>query len=129
MHRRDFLRAAGGVVALANVSIGNKSPTSVAAAGLAASENKQASMRVEEHKIIIDTHTQSAVIEKGFLTSLTSKKTSEQFIKGVEVDKAAALQLLYRSDETVSIDESKFGNITTRQISPLKAEIVFHRDR
>jgi len=36
------------------------------------------------------------------------------------------LQLLYRGDETISIDESKFGNIITRQIAPLKAEIVFH---
>ena len=83
-------------------------------------------MRVEEHKIIIDTHTQSAVIEKGFLTSLKSKKTGEEFIKDVAVEKGAALQLLYRDDETVSIDESKFGQTITRQIAPLRAEIVFH---
>lgn len=126
MRRRDFLKAVGGIVALANVSSGNELPSSVAAMSLAASENKQTSMRVEEHKIIIHTHTQSAVIEKGFLTSLTSKKTGEEFIKGAAVDKSAALQLIYRGDETISIDESKFGNITTRQISPLKAEIVFH---
>ncbi len=126
MHRRDFLKAAGGVVALANVSNANVSPSSVAATSLAVSENKQALVRVEGHKIIIHTHTQSAVIEKGFLTSLVSKKTSEQFIKGVEANKAAALQLIYRGNETISVDESKFGNITTRQLSPLKAEIVFH---
>ena len=121
MHRRDFLKAAGSIVALANLS-----PSRAATSSLAVSENKQTSMLVEGHKIIIQTHTQSAIIEKGFLTSLTSKKTSEQFIKGVAVDKAAALQLIYRNDETISVDESKFGNITTRQISPLKAEIVFH---
>jgi hypothetical protein len=126
MQRRDFLKAAGSMVALANVSSGNELPSSVVATSLAASENKQTSMRVEEHKIIIHTHTQSAVIEKGFLTSLTCKKTGEEFIKEVEVDKAAALQLVYRNNESISVDESKFGNITTRQLSPLKAEIVFH---
>jgi hypothetical protein len=126
MQRRDFLKAAGSMVALANVSNGNELPSGIAATSLTVSENKQASMRMEEHKIIIDTHTQSAVIEKGFLTSLASKKTSEQFIKDVEVNQAAALQLIYRGDEIVSVDESKFGNITTRQISPLRAEIVFH---
>ena len=121
IHRRDFLKAAGSMVALANVS-----PSSAAAISLAASENKKTSMQVEGHKITINTRTQSAVIEKGFLTSLKSKKTSEEFIEGVAVDKAAALQLIYRGNEIISIDESKFGNIETRQISPIKAEIVFH---
>jgi hypothetical protein len=121
MQRRDFLKIAGGVAALANMS-----PSRVASASITISENKQTSMRVEGHKIIIDTHTQSAVMEKGCLTSLISKKTGEEFIQDVAVDKTAALQLLYRSDETISIDESKFGNVITRQIAPLKAEIVFH---
>ncbi len=99
MHRRDFLKAAGGMAAMANGSSANVSPSSIVATSLAVSENKQASMRVEEHKIIIHTHTQSAVIEKGFLTSLTSKKTQEEFIKDVAVEKGAALQLIYRGDE------------------------------
>jgi len=126
MHRRDFLKAAGSMVALANVSSPYVSPSSAAAISLAVSESKQKSMQVQGHKIIIQTPTQSAIIEKGFLTSLVSKKTGEKFIEGVAVDKAAALQLIYRGNETISIDESKFGNIATRQISPLKAEIVFH---
>jgi hypothetical protein len=126
MLRRDFLKAAGGLVALANVSATNVSPSNAAAVRLAVSDSRRASMRTDEHKITIETHTQSAVIEKGFLTSLKSKKTGEQFIEGVAADKSAALQLIYRGGETVSIDESKFGNITTRQLSPLKAEIVFH---
>jgi hypothetical protein len=126
MHRRAFLKAAGGMVALANISSPNTSTSSAAAISLAVSESKQTSMQAEGHKIIIQTPTQSAIIEKGFLTSLVSKKTGEKFIEGVAIDKAAALQLLYRSNETISIDESKFGNITTRQISPLQAEIVFH---
>jgi hypothetical protein len=126
MRRRDFLKAAGSMVALANISSPNVSASNAAAANLAVSEDKQSTMRVQGHKIIIQTRTQSAVIEKGLLTSLISKKTSEQFIKGVEVDKSAALQLIYRRNETISVDESKFGNIVTRQISPLRAEIVFH---
>ena len=104
MRRRDFLRAAGSIVASANASSANVSPSGVAATSLAASDNKQASMRVEGHRIFVHTHTQSAVIEKGFLTSLISKKTGEEFIKDVAVEKGAALQLLYRGDETISID-------------------------
>jgi len=126
MYRREFLKVASGIFALANVSGPNASPSSAATVNLAVSENKQTSMRVDGHKIIIETRTQSAVIEKGLLTSLTSKKTSEKFVEGIAVDKSAALQLIYRSNETISIDESKFGKIVTRQISPLKAEIVFH---
>jgi len=126
MYRRDFLKAAGGMVALANVSRANVSSPRVAAASLAASGNKQGSLRVQGNKIIIDTHTQSAVVEKGFLTSLKSKKTGEEFIKDVAVDNSAALQLIYRGGETVSIDQSKFGNIATRRLSSLRAEVVFH---
>jgi len=126
MLRRDFLKVAGGMAAFAGVSGPNVSPSSAASMRLAVSESKQASMRTDGHKIIINTHTQSAVIEKGFLTSLKSKKTGEEFIEGVAVDKSAALQLIYRGSETIAIDESKFGSIVTRQISPLQAEIVFH---
>jgi len=126
MHRRDLLKAAGGIITLANGSSANISPSRVAVTNVAVSENKKTSMRVDKHKIIINTHTQSAVIEKGFVTSLRSRKTGEEFIKDVAVEKGTALQLLYRGDETISIDESKFGNVTTRQISPLRAEIVFH---
>lgn len=89
MHRRDFLKAAGIMFASANVSSANVSSSSIAATSLAVSENKQASMRVEGHKITIHTHTQSAVIEKGFLTSLISKKTGEEFIKDVAVNEGA----------------------------------------
>jgi len=126
MLRRDFLKVAGSVAAFANVPNPYVSPSIAAATSLAVSENKQASVRVEEHKITIQTPTQSAVIEKGFLTSLKNRKTGEEFIEGVAVDKAAALHLIYRGGETIAIDESKFGNVTTRQISPLRAEIVFH---
>ena len=126
MHRREFLKAAGSMVAFANVSSGNEPPSNAGAASLVVSENKQASLRVEEHKIIIHTHTQAVVIEKGFLTSLVNKKTGEEFIKGVAINEGASLQLIYRRGEAISINESKFGNIKTHQISELKAEIIFH---
>ena len=109
MRRRDFLKAAGSLVALANVSGPNVLPSNAAAVSLAVSESKQTSMEVQGHRILIQTPTQSAIIEKGFLTSLVSKKTGKKFIEGVAIDKAAALQLIYRGNEIISIDESKFG--------------------
>ena len=70
MHRRDFLKVAGSIAALANVSTSGAAATS-----LAVSENRQASMRVEGHKITLQTNTQSAFIETVFMTSLKRKKT------------------------------------------------------
>ena len=77
MHRREFLKTAGSMVAFANVSNGKDLSRNVVTTSLVVSENKQASLRVEENKIIIQTHTQSAVIEKGFLTSLINKRTGD----------------------------------------------------
>jgi hypothetical protein len=74
----------------------------------------------------VETSTLTAVIDKGFITSLTSRETGEEFIEGVEVNRTAALRLLYLNDETVGIDESKFGSITAHQLSPNRAEFVFH---
>jgi hypothetical protein len=63
-------------------------------------------------------------MEKGILTSLKSKQTGEVFIRGVDVASCPALQLIYRGDETVSVDESKFGTIETHALSDHRAEAV-----
>jgi hypothetical protein len=126
MRRRDFLAVAGSSMAWAGMAGAN--PTSGVNDvddGDSAGPN-QASVHVKGDVITVHTHTQSAVIEKGFLVSLISNQTGEEFIQDVDVKRGGALQLIYRQNEVVPIDESKFGKVVTRQLSPLKVEIVFH---
>ena len=79
MRRRDFLAAAGSSMAWAGMASAN--PTS----GVNdvdqgdPSGSSQTSVHVKGDVITIHTHTQSAVIEKGFLVSLISKQTGEEF--------------------------------------------------
>jgi len=122
MKRRKMLITALGSAAAANIvsTVGSSSnaATSVSSAG-------NASVRVAEGKVFIETHTLTAIIERGFIVSLKSRASGEEFIARPDSHRFAALQLLYSSAETLAIDDSKFGTITTRQLSARRAEIVF----
>ncbi len=83
-------------------------------------------LRVQDQRISVETSTLTAVIEKGFLTSLKSRATGEEFLRPFDVSQGPALQLLYRGGETVPVDESRFGRITCRQLSGERAEVIFH---
>jgi len=61
-----------------------------------------------------------------FSFSLRSRLTGEEFIRSLEKPGAAALELIYRGDEIVRVDTSKFGSVTTHLLSDRQAEIVFH---
>ncbi|MBN1464826.1 hypothetical protein JXA02_03630, partial [candidate division KSB1 bacterium] len=96
------------------------------AAPAKAAEEKYASLQVQDEKIYAETHTLSAVIDKGFITTLQSKRTGESFLPHVDVSETAALQLIYSNDQAVPIDASKFGNSVTTALSATRAEITFH---
>jgi hypothetical protein len=83
-------------------------------------------IRVEGSRINVETGTLSATIDKGSVTSLKSKAGGEEFIAPFDAAQSAALQLLYRSEETVAIDESRFGSVACRQVSDNRAEVLFH---
>lgn len=124
MNRRNFFKTTG-LVTLAN-GVARNSTVATVVKNSHVAEEKHASLYVENEKIYIDTFTLSAVIEKGFITRLTGKRTGQSYIQNIDVNADAALQLIYRSDETVPVDDSKFGHIITRQLSDTRAEIVFH---
>lgn len=63
---------------------------------------------------------------KGFLTSLRNKATGEELIVAPDPNASAALELIYRGDEAVRVDESKFGSVRLRALSSERAEFVFH---
>ncbi|MDI6448988.1 DUF6259 domain-containing protein [Anaerobaca lacustris] len=125
MDRRNFLKAAGSSVALSGAVSSWAGPASVETPPGGTSRNHEVSIQVRDGVLFIDTATQTAVMEKGVLTSLKSKRSGEVFVRKSDVP-SAALQLLYRGGETVSVDESKFGAIETHSLSDHRAEVVFH---
>jgi len=128
MNRRGLLIRAGNAAAIAHMTsvLTTGTETAFAAQTVSASATNNASIRVADNKVSVDTRTLTAIIDKGFITSLKSKITGEEFIKGLDVNSSSALQILYSSGETVGIDEKKFGSIQARQLSDRRAEIVYH---
>jgi hypothetical protein len=83
------------------------------------------SIKVENTKAFVETPTLSAVIDKGLIVSLKSKPDGEEFIKTGNSSNPTALQILYPGEETVNVNEEKFGNITARRLSDTRAEFRF----
>jgi hypothetical protein len=138
LSRREFLKQAATAAAVAG-GVSGTGPRLPAGLGRAAAESGgppaghpqrksggMAMISVKGNRIQVETKTLTAVIEKGFITSLKSKARGEEFIVGFDPGKGPALELLYRGGETVPVDGSKFGSITCRQLSRQRAEIIFH---
>jgi hypothetical protein len=130
MNRRQFLRSSGAAVAASTVVAAQSakdSPPSPAVTPTRVSGSTAASdMRIEGQRLHVQTATTSAVFEKGWLTSLKHRGTGEEFIREFDPTKGAALELLYRSNEKVPVDTSKFGSIELHRRSELEAEFVIH---
>jgi hypothetical protein len=125
INRRHFLRSAGGATALATLSTPTLPAADANTNPVQTQPNRFASVRVDGDRLIIETHTLSAEMSRGMLVSLRSKSTGEQLV-GAPGNRGAALELIYRGDEVVGIDESKFGSTTTHSLSGHRAEVVFH---
>lgn len=125
MERRDFLKMAGSTLAASGAASG-KVYSPVAASRSDGEKPGEASIRVKDQTLFIDTPTQTAVMKKGLITSLQSKQTGAVLIREEDVKPCPALQLVYRNQETLSVDESKFGSIEAFSLSEHRAEIVFH---
>jgi hypothetical protein len=125
MKRRSLLASAAGAAVVTQASSAAE-PKAPAARVVSSPARGKASVRVEGNKVFVETFTLTATIEKGFITSLKSKSSGEEFIQNPDVERFAALQLLYPANETIGIDEKKFGIIQARQLSNQRAEIVFH---
>jgi len=126
MDRRNFLKVAGSSVALSGTLSTSATSSPAEAPTSEASQNREASIQVREGRLIIDTPTQTAVMENGLVTALKSKQTGEVFVQKVDIASTPALQLLYRDGHTVSVDQSKFGTIETHALSQHHAEVIFH---
>ncbi|MCL4176713.1 MAG: twin-arginine translocation signal domain-containing protein [Verrucomicrobia bacterium] len=126
INRRHFLRTAGGATALAALSTRTPAAEEPVTGPVSGQPGRFAAVTVDGERLRIETHTLSAEMTKGALTSLRSRSTGEELIRVPGQPGGAALELIYRGDEIVRVDESKFGGITTHPLSPHRAEIVFH---
>ena len=128
MKRRKFLQTAGYTAAAACL------PTQLDANysypperdQLSAVPDNKVSVVVKDSRVYIETLSLNAVIEKGVLTSLKSKINGEEFIEKPDIQYFRALQLIYIRNETVQVNEEKFGSTEAHQISGQRAEIIFH---
>ncbi|GEM_PF-316952 len=128
MERRNFIKTAGYSAAATVITPGiveNSIPDKYSIVSLQ-TEAYNSTVKVTDNKIVIDTKSLSAAIEKGIITSLKDKKTGEEFIEKPDTSNFRALQLLYRNNELININEEKFGSTITRQLSDKKAEIIFN---
>lgn len=128
MKRRKFLQTAGYSAAAAAMSpglISNEANSKVADIQTLRGAG-QASVVVKENRIYIETGTLTAVIDRGVITSLTSKVSGEEFIEKPDINNYRALQLLYINNEIVQVNEEKFGTVESRQVAANRAEVLFH---
>ncbi|MGD0498057.1 MAG: DUF6259 domain-containing protein [Bryobacteraceae bacterium] len=117
LSRRGFLQSAGTAAGA----------MSLPAAASAAAPDGEARLSIDGQGVIhVETKTLQARIEKGFLTSLKSKSSGEEFIREFDRAKSDALQLVYRGDELVDVGEQGFGKVTVRKVSDYRADIIFH---
>jgi len=84
-------------------------------------------VRVEEgRRVMVDTATLSAVLDKGMLVSLKRKGDGAEMIAGADSATRPALEVVCRGGATLPVDDTKFGAITARSLSGTRAEVIFH---
>ena len=115
MRRREFIKTSGGV-ALTGALVSGVQPDYTygqSGSSVSASEIKSSTVRVQDNVVIIDTHTQTATITDGFLTSLKNKRTGEEYISTFDRRNHSALQIIYRGTEVVNVDEKTAPQTST----------------
>ncbi len=126
MKRRDFIKTAG------YAATGAIFPEKIIFDGInqekirtGSASREESYIKVDHQKMFVETKTLSAVLEKGIIRSLKDKSSGEEFILSPDINTYRALQLVY-PNETINVNEEKFGNTIARQISDKKAEFIFH---
>ncbi|MBM3879704.1 MAG: hypothetical protein FJ387_08290 [Verrucomicrobia bacterium] len=126
INRRTFLQTTGRSTALAALSANTLPAAQPPVVAPEVRPAKSASVRVDGDRVLVETHTLSAELSQGFVVSLRSKLTGQVFIGPKAAPGGAPLELVYRGDDIVRVDSSKFGSITVHALSPQRAEMIFH---
>jgi hypothetical protein len=128
MKRRNFIKTTAGAAILSPIA-----PIVQNHQVLPGSDNKvnrpekmTSFIHIENNQVLIETFTLTATVKNGFLTSLKSKTSGEEFITGFDEKNFTALQILYPGSETIDISEDNFGRINLHQVSDNIVDIIFH---
>ena len=79
-------------------------------------------VRVEGVRVLVETATLTAVLDRGRLVSLRNRRTGEEFLGGGGEE--AALALVYRGGERIPVEAGRFGQVAVRSLSATRAEVV-----
>jgi hypothetical protein len=127
MERRKFIKTASGAAIISQILPVSDNIRVFADSGKikTGSEMQTSFMHVQDNQVFIETLTLTATITNGFLASLKSKLSGEEFIFDFDKSNYAALQILYPGSEVVDINENNFGKINILQVSDYRVEIRF----
>ncbi len=128
MERRNFLKTAAGAVMINPLATLDPEEMKSGLPGDMSVKHSSASssVRIEDGQVIAETGTLSAIFNNGFLRSLKSKLTGEEFIKPFDESDFSALQLIYPRDEPVSFHKKSATTIHLNQVSGNRVQILFH---
>jgi hypothetical protein len=119
--RRGFLAAAAATAAAASApaapATGRRTALSLSGAG------GPVSVRVEGARILVETGTLSAILDRGRLISFRNRLTGEEFLDGRGGD-TAPMTLVYGGGERVAVEAEPFGQVSVRSLSATRAEVV-----
>jgi hypothetical protein len=127
MERRKFIKTASGAAIISQILPVSDNIRVFADSGKIKTESEMQTsfMHVRDNQVFIETLTLTATITNGFLASLKSKLSGEEFIFDFNKSNYAALQILDPGSEVVDINEYNFGKISILQTSDQRVEIRF----
>ncbi|HUV13606.1 MAG TPA: DUF6259 domain-containing protein [Acidobacteriota bacterium] len=119
--RRGFLKGTAGAAAMAAGSSEAVSATSTIAT---VSQSREATLTVSGKRVTVTTSTMIAILDSGRLTSLKNRQSGEEYLE-TDSTTRKTLELVYPHKEIAEIGESDLGETVVRQVSPLKAEVLY----
>jgi hypothetical protein len=120
LSRRGFLAAATATAAAGGAK---GMPAEARAAGPTSTSGRgPVSVRVDGLRVLVETATLTAVLDRGRLVSLRSRRTGDELLGGGSEE--TALALVYRAGERVPVEGGRFGQVSARSLSATRAEVV-----
>ena len=120
LSRRGFLAAAAATAAVGGAT---GAPAEARDAEATPTSGRgPVSVRVEGLRVLVETATLAAVLDRGRLVSLRNRRTGEEFLAGGSEE--SALALVYRAGERVPVEAGPFGQVAVRSLSATGAEVV-----
>lgn len=83
-------------------------------------------IKITGNRLEIQTKTLLAIMENGFIVSIKSKQTGEEFIDGADSNNGSALELIYKRNEAISVSAGEMCKITVFKLNDYMVELRFN---